>query len=393
MEMTFHTHDITYHEYSLSNESNLIYSLIYSVCLCVSRLARCWSTVVHAAGHWEALWTLAGPVVGESCRPVRQPHRGRDLRGGKASCRDHVLVAVGGDLLHRWHVLLLPGGVCGEPERQVRQEVGDSRKSRINMDNATLHMPLSIMCHPPLPLSVSQSKGHVNDQCSGCGCWTADGPLQDVETSYHGHLRPGCYGLLLRYSQTFNAYSWFVMWGRCLVQWWKSYSNTKSWRVCFRHDVRAGTDVHRRDRTQSLQRGSGDVTPAGYRHRHPHQPGDGVLNPSPNMNGSIPACSHDLNRVCLRVWTCLQVIGLDFVLGNDDMWHILLGLSGAPAVLQSLMLPLCPESPRYLYIVQGKEQDARKSKSCTPSPSDSEVHRQHGILADNMHSFYTITLI
>ncbi|KAK7904456.1 hypothetical protein WMY93_017063 [Mugilogobius chulae] len=58
-----------------------------------------------------------------------------------------------------------------------------------------------------------------------------------------------------------------------------------------------------------------------------------------------------------------QVIGLDFVLGNDAFWPILLGLSGAPAVLQSLLLPLCPESPRYLYIVLGKEQEARKSLS------------------------------
>lgn len=58
----------------------------------------------------------------------------------------------------------------------------------------------------------------------------------------------------------------------------------------------------------------------------------------------------------------MQVIGLDFVLGNDEMWPLLLGLSGAPAILQSLLLPLCPESPRYLYILLGKEQEARHSK-------------------------------
>ncbi|XP_061097516.1 solute carrier family 2, facilitated glucose transporter member 2 [Conger conger] len=56
-----------------------------------------------------------------------------------------------------------------------------------------------------------------------------------------------------------------------------------------------------------------------------------------------------------------QVIGLDFLLGNDDMWPLLLGLSGAPAILQSLLLPLCPESPRFLYITLGKEEEARKS--------------------------------
>ncbi|XP_074547975.1 solute carrier family 2, facilitated glucose transporter member 2 [Halichoeres trimaculatus] len=56
-----------------------------------------------------------------------------------------------------------------------------------------------------------------------------------------------------------------------------------------------------------------------------------------------------------------QVIGLDFILGNDDMWPLLLGLSGAPAVLQTLLLPMCPESPRYLYIVLGKELEAQTS--------------------------------
>uniref|UniRef100_A0A8D3BXN2 Solute carrier family 2 member 2 n=1 Tax=Scophthalmus maximus TaxID=52904 RepID=A0A8D3BXN2_SCOMX len=65
-----------------------------------------------------------------------------------------------------------------------------------------------------------------------------------------------------------------------------------------------------------------------------------------------------------------QVAGLDFVLGNDDMWPLLLGLSGAPAVLQSFLLPLCPESPRYLYIVLGKEQEARTSLCRLKGPCD-----------------------
>lgn len=75
-----------------------------------------------------------------------------------------------------------------------------------------------------------------------------------------------------------------------------------------------------------------------------------------------PALWHHASLV--PMW--IQVIGLDFILGNDDMWPLLLGLSGAPAVLQSLLLPLCPESPRYLYIQLGKEQEARTSKSSSP---------------------------
>ncbi|TUM28585.1 Solute carrier family 2, facilitated glucose transporter member 2 [Bagarius yarrelli] len=56
-----------------------------------------------------------------------------------------------------------------------------------------------------------------------------------------------------------------------------------------------------------------------------------------------------------------QILGLDFLLGNDDMWHLLLAFSGVIAALQSLMLPFCPESPRYLYIKLGKEEEACRS--------------------------------
>ncbi|XP_061700972.1 solute carrier family 2, facilitated glucose transporter member 2 [Syngnathoides biaculeatus] len=83
-----------------------------------------------------------------------------------------------------------------------------------------------------------------------------------------------------------------------------------------------------------------------------------------------------------------QVIGLDFILGNDDMWHVLLGLSGAPAVLQSLLLPLCPESPRYLYILLGKEREAQKSllrlKGAYDASADLEEMRREKEEADQV---------
>lgn len=58
-----------------------------------------------------------------------------------------------------------------------------------------------------------------------------------------------------------------------------------------------------------------------------------------------------------------QIVGLDFLLGNHELWHILLSLSAVPAVLQSLLLFFCPESPRYLYIKLDEEDKAKKSKS------------------------------
>ncbi|XP_061651619.1 solute carrier family 2, facilitated glucose transporter member 2 [Phyllopteryx taeniolatus] len=83
-----------------------------------------------------------------------------------------------------------------------------------------------------------------------------------------------------------------------------------------------------------------------------------------------------------------QVIGLDFILGNDDMWPLLLGLSGAPAVLQSLLLPLCPESPRYLYILLGKELEAQESlhrlKGAYDASADLEEMRREKEEADKV---------
>ncbi|XP_002920886.1 solute carrier family 2, facilitated glucose transporter member 2 [Ailuropoda melanoleuca] len=56
-----------------------------------------------------------------------------------------------------------------------------------------------------------------------------------------------------------------------------------------------------------------------------------------------------------------QIVGLNFILGNHERWHILLGLSAVPAIIQSLLLFFCPESPRYLYIKLDEEVKAKKS--------------------------------
>ncbi|KAM4694105.1 solute carrier family 2, facilitated glucose transporter member 2 [Discoglossus pictus] len=56
-----------------------------------------------------------------------------------------------------------------------------------------------------------------------------------------------------------------------------------------------------------------------------------------------------------------QVVGLEFILGSKDLWPVLLGLSGVPAVIQTILLIFCPESPRYLFIKLGKEEAAKKN--------------------------------
>lgn len=54
----------------------------------------------------------------------------------------------------------------------------------------------------------------------------------------------------------------------------------------------------------------------------------------------------------------LQVAGLETVLGTEHHWSMMLSLSVIPALIQYLVLPFCPESPRYLLINRGEESKA-----------------------------------
>ena len=68
-----------------------------------------------------------------------------------------------------------------------------------------------------------------------------------------------------------------------------------------------------------------------------------------------------------------QVLGLSNILGTSDGWPFLLGVAFVPAVLQLLLLPLCPESPRYLLITKGRTVEARHALTrlrCTSDVDD-----------------------
>lgn len=56
-----------------------------------------------------------------------------------------------------------------------------------------------------------------------------------------------------------------------------------------------------------------------------------------------------------------QVFGLESLLGSDTLWPLLLALTVAPAILQCILLPFCPESPRFLLINLKQEEQARKA--------------------------------
>ncbi|XP_046895505.1 solute carrier family 2, facilitated glucose transporter member 5-like [Hypomesus transpacificus] len=55
-----------------------------------------------------------------------------------------------------------------------------------------------------------------------------------------------------------------------------------------------------------------------------------------------------------------QVLGIRNILGNSTGWPLMLGLTGIPALVELLLLPFFPESPRYLLIQKGDERTAKR---------------------------------
>ncbi|KAJ3586726.1 hypothetical protein NHX12_013120 [Muraenolepis orangiensis] len=56
-----------------------------------------------------------------------------------------------------------------------------------------------------------------------------------------------------------------------------------------------------------------------------------------------------------------QVLGIRSILGNSAGWPLMLGLTGIPALVELVLLPLFPESPRFLLIQRGDNTTARKA--------------------------------
>ncbi|XP_064184873.1 solute carrier family 2, facilitated glucose transporter member 4-like [Anguilla rostrata] len=54
-----------------------------------------------------------------------------------------------------------------------------------------------------------------------------------------------------------------------------------------------------------------------------------------------------------------QILGLESLLGSETLWPVLMGVTVLPTVLQMALLPFCPESPRYLYIIRCQEHHAK----------------------------------
>ncbi|KAM5141594.1 solute carrier family 2, facilitated glucose transporter member 3-like [Mantella aurantiaca] len=55
-----------------------------------------------------------------------------------------------------------------------------------------------------------------------------------------------------------------------------------------------------------------------------------------------------------------QVFGLEVILGSVTFWPLLLGITVLLAIIQCIMLPFCPESPRYLLIIKKEHGKAEE---------------------------------
>ncbi|XP_065205177.1 glucose transporter type 1 isoform X3 [Planococcus citri] len=77
-----------------------------------------------------------------------------------------------------------------------------------------------------------------------------------------------------------------------------------------------------------------------------------------NLRGGLGT----VNQLAVTIGLLIsQILGIKQILGSDEGWPLLLGLAVCPAILQLILLPVCPESPRYLLITKQWEEEARKA--------------------------------
>lgn len=80
-----------------------------------------------------------------------------------------------------------------------------------------------------------------------------------------------------------------------------------------------------------------------------------------------------------------QILGLKEILGTKDYWPLLFGFAFVPAVLQLIMLPFCPESPRYLLLSCGRVSEARLALRRLRDSSDVESDIEEMRAEDRAH--------
>ncbi|XP_071052478.1 solute carrier family 2, facilitated glucose transporter member 1-like [Onthophagus taurus] len=77
-----------------------------------------------------------------------------------------------------------------------------------------------------------------------------------------------------------------------------------------------------------------------------------------NLRGAIGSVYQLVITISILI---AQILGINSILGNDAMWPVLLAITALPALLQLAILPLCPESPKYLLCTKQKQTEAQKA--------------------------------
>lgn len=77
------------------------------------------------------------------------------------------------------------------------------------------------------------------------------------------------------------------------------------------------------------------------------------------IRGAIGAC-HQL-AVTIGILVAFVCSGLEQTMNHKDLWIVAQALTGIPAIISLIVLPFCPESPRFLFMSQGKKDEAIKA--------------------------------
>ncbi|XP_054857680.1 solute carrier family 2, facilitated glucose transporter member 5-like [Eublepharis macularius] len=100
-----------------------------------------------------------------------------------------------------------------------------------------------------------------------------------------------------------------------------------------------------------------------------------------NLRGAVIVVAHFFIAFGVLV---AQALGLHVVLGTRKGWPVLLFLTSIPALFQILLLPQFPESPRYLLMQKGDEENARKALQMVRQREDVEEEMEEMRMEDNM---------
>ncbi|CAH0557960.1 unnamed protein product [Brassicogethes aeneus] len=79
-----------------------------------------------------------------------------------------------------------------------------------------------------------------------------------------------------------------------------------------------------------------------------------------NLRGAVGTVYQLVITISILV---AQILGLESLLGSENLWPTLLAMTIVPAIFQVVTLPLCPESPKYLLVTKGQDMEAQRALS------------------------------